>query len=50
MNNIISQNFKKMLKNKIKTIISPILYNIVDLMIENIFVNKNLIKISMLIF
>ena len=41
MNNIISQNFKKMLKNKIKTIISPILYDTVDLMVENIFVNKH---------
>ena len=41
MNNIISQNLKKMLKNKIKTIISPILYDTVDLMVENIFVNKH---------
>ena len=41
MNNIISQNFKNMLKNKIKVFISPMLYDTIDLIVENIFVNNN---------
>ena len=41
MNNIISQNFKNMLKNKLKIWISPMLYDTIDLIVENIFVNNN---------
>lgn len=35
--NSITQNFKNVLKNKIKILISPILYNSVDTIIDNIF-------------
>lgn len=40
MDNIISQNFKNVLKNKIKILISPILYKNVDNIVENIFNNS----------
>lgn len=40
MDNIISQNFKNVLKNKIKILISPILYKTVDNIVENIFNNS----------
>lgn len=33
--NIISQNFKIMLKNKLKTLISTNLYNSVDFIVDN---------------
>lgn len=33
----ISQNFKNVLKNKIKILITPILYNTVDFLIDNLF-------------
>ena len=36
--NIISQNLRNVLKNRIKTLISPILYNLVDFMVDNLFV------------
>ena len=35
--NIITQNFKNVLKNKIKILISPILYKTVDTIVDNIF-------------
>lgn len=38
MNNIISQNFKNVLKNKIKILISQILYKTIDNIVENIFI------------
>ena len=41
MDNIISQNFKDVLKNRIKTLISPILYKTVDFMVDNLFLNNN---------
>ena len=37
----ISQNLKSVLKNKIKILISPILYNTIDLMIDNLLVDSN---------
>jgi len=37
MYNIISQNLKNVLKNKIKIAISPILYNSVDFIVDNLF-------------
>lgn len=36
--NSISQNLRNVLKNRIKTAISPILYNLVDFMVDNLFV------------
>ncbi len=33
----IPQNFKNVLKNRIKILISPILYNMVDSMVDNLF-------------
>lgn len=33
----ISQNFKNVLKNKIKILISPILYNTIDFLVDNLF-------------
>ena len=33
----ISQNLKNVLKNRIKILISPILYNMVDFIIDNLF-------------
>ena len=39
--NIISQNFKNVLKNKIKILISPILYKTVDFTIDNLFSNSD---------
>ena len=33
----IPQNFKNVLKNRIKILISPILYNMVDFMVDNLF-------------
>ena len=35
--NSISQNLRNVLKNRIKTLISPILYNLVDFMVDNLF-------------
>ena len=40
MYNIISQNLKNVLKNKIKTLITPILYNSVDFIVDNLFANN----------
>lgn len=40
MYNIISQNLKNVLKNKIKTLITPILYNSVDFIVDNLFDNN----------
>ena len=34
--NIISQNFKNALKNKIKILITPIYYNLIDSIVDNI--------------
>lgn len=39
--NIISQNFKIMLKNKLKTLISTNLYNSVDFIVDNFSLNSN---------
>ena len=36
----ISQNLKDMLKNRIKILISPILYNLIDFMVDNLFVTN----------
>lgn len=36
----ISQNLKNVLKNKIKFIISPIFYELVDFMVDNLFVKN----------
>lgn len=40
MYNIISQNLKNVLKNKIKTLITPILYNSVDFIVDNLFADN----------
>ena len=37
MMNIISQNLKNVLKNKIKILITPTLYNMVDFIVDNLF-------------
>ena len=37
MINIISQNLKNVLKNKIKILINPILYNMADFIVDNLF-------------
>ena len=37
MMNIISQNLKNVLKNKIKILITPIFYNMVDFIVDNLF-------------
>ena len=37
MNISISQNFKNVLKNKIKILISPILYKSIDFIVDNLF-------------
>ena len=37
MNISISQNFKNVLKNKIKILISPILYKSIDFLVDNLF-------------
>lgn len=39
--NIISQNFKNVLKNKIKILINPILYKIVDLLVDSFSFDTN---------
>ena len=39
--NIISQNFKNVLKNRIKTLITPNLYNFIDLFIESFSFDTN---------
>jgi len=39
--NIISQNFKNVLKNKIKVLINPILYKFVDLLVESFSFDTN---------
>src|SRR5574344_1275330 len=49
MNNIISQNFKNVLKNKIKILISPILYKTIDNIVENIFITTDQTKYFQLI-
>ena len=36
MNFSISQNFKNVLKNKIKILINPILYNTIDFIVDNL--------------
>ena len=36
----ISQNLKDVLKNRIKILISPILYNLIDFMVDNLFVSN----------
>ena len=41
MNISISQNFKNVLKNKIKILISPILYKSIDFIIDNLFEINN---------
>lgn len=41
MNISISQNFKNVLKNRIKILISPILYNTVDILVENLFLSNS---------
>ena len=41
MNISISQNFKNVLKNRIKTLITPILYNFIDLLIDNFLCSTN---------
>lgn len=41
MNISISQNLKNVLKNKIKILISPILYNTVDILVENLFLSSS---------
>lgn len=35
--NIISQNFKNVLKNRIKILITPILYQFVDSLVDSFF-------------
>ena len=37
----ISQNLQNVLKNKIKILINPVLYNMIDLMVDNLFVNND---------
>ena len=37
----ISQNLKNVLKNKIKILISPILYKTVDFIVDNLLVDDN---------
>ena len=39
--NSITQNFKNVLKNKIKVLINPILYNTIDFIVENILTNND---------
>ena len=39
--NIISQNFKNVLKNKIKILITPTLYRFVDILIDNFSLDTN---------
>ena len=41
MNISISQNFKNVLKNKIKILISPILYKSIDFIVDNLFEINN---------
>ena len=41
MNISISQNFKNVLKNRIKILISPILYNTVDILVDNLFLSNS---------
>lgn len=41
MNISISQNLKNVLKNRIKILINPILYNTVDLLVENLFLQSS---------
>ena len=41
MNISISQNLKNVLKNRIKILISPILYNTVDILVENLFLSNS---------
>ena len=41
MNISISQNFKTVLKNRIKILISPILYNTVDILVDNLFLSNS---------
>lgn len=41
MNISISQNLKNVLKNKIKILISPILYNTVDIMVDNLLLSNS---------
>lgn len=39
--NIISQNFKELLKNKIKIIISTNLYKYIDIFVDNLYITSN---------
>lgn len=41
MNISISQNLKNVLKNRIKILISPILYNTVDILVDNLFLSNS---------
>ena len=38
--NSISQNLINVLKNRIKILINPILYNLIDFMVDNLFVEN----------